>query len=72
MSTETSFLNIEHITINPVQTSLCFGSSSTRFFTQRIVIQLKGGNEHGLTLFLPAGQPALTLGELVTHEQVSA
>jgi hypothetical protein len=72
MSVETTFLNIERITINPVETFQGLGLSRTRFFTQRIVIQLKGGNEHTLTLFLPADQPALAFGELVTHEQVTA
>jgi hypothetical protein len=72
MSIETTFLNIESITINPVQTFLCFESSSIRFFTQRIVIQLKGGSQHSLTLFLPTGQPALAFGDLVTLEQVAA
>ena len=72
MSADTTFLNVERITVNPVQTFLCVGSSSTRFFTQRVVIHSRDGSEHSLTLFLPAGQPALALGELVTLEQVSA
>ncbi|PFH10975.1 hypothetical protein BCF11_3413 [Collimonas sp. PA-H2] len=72
MSVETTFLNVKSITISPVQTFLCFESSSTRFFTQRVMIRFSDGSEHGLTLFLPAGQPALALGELVTHEQVTA
>lgn len=72
MSVETTFLNVKSITIGPVQTFVCFESSRTRFFTQRVVIRSGDGSEHALTFFLPAGQPALALGELVTHEQVTA
>jgi hypothetical protein len=72
MSVETSFLDVERITINPVKTSLCFGSSRSKFSTQRVVIHFKDGGEHALTFFFHAGQKSLALGDLVTNEQVTA
>jgi hypothetical protein len=72
MSVEISFLNIESIIVNPVQTSHCLGLSDAKILTQRLVIRFKDGDEHALTLFLPAGQPALALVDLITSEQVSA
>ncbi|PFH10846.1 hypothetical protein BCF11_3280 [Collimonas sp. PA-H2] len=72
MSTETSFLNVESITISPVQTSLCFGAIDSKFLSQRIVIHFIGGGEHALTFFCPAGQAALTLDDLLKSKQVTA
>jgi hypothetical protein len=72
MSVETSFLDIERIAINPIQTSLCFGSSRSKFSTQRVVIHFKDGGEHALTFFLHAGQKALALGDVIANEQVTA
>ena len=73
MSAETSFLNVERITINPVQTSRCFNASDSIFSTQRLVIHCADGGQHALTFyFFQAGQNALALGEVVTNDKVSA
>jgi hypothetical protein len=72
MSTEVSFLHIASITIGPVETSLCLGASGTRFFSQRIAIDSGDGSQHGVTLFLPVGQPALAFGDVITYPQVAA
>jgi len=72
MSTETSFLNVESITVGPMQTSLCFGSPDSEFLSQRIVIHFIGGGQHALTFFCPAGQSASTFDDLMKSETVTA
>jgi hypothetical protein len=68
MSADTTFLNVERITVNPVETRLHFQSASRLFSVQRLVVHFKDGGEHALTLFLNPGQNALALGDVVTHE----
>lgn len=72
MSADTTFLNVERITVNPVQTCLHFQSASRLFSMQRIVVHFKDGGEHALTFFLHPGQNALALGDVVTNDKVTA
>ena len=72
MSTETSFLNIDHITIGPAQTSLCYQADGSQFTIRRLVVHCKDGIQHGLTFFSEGDQIAAALGELVASAKVFA
>ncbi len=72
MSTETSFLNIDRITIGPVQTSLCYQADGSQFTTRRILVHCKDGSQHGLTFFSQGDQIAAALAELVDSAKVPA
>ncbi|WP_211474652.1 hypothetical protein [Collimonas humicola] len=72
MSTETSFLNIDHITIGQVQTTLCYQAPGSQFTTRRLDIHFKDGSRHGLTFFSQGDQIAAALEKLVADAKVSA
>ena len=71
MSADTTFLNVERITVNPVQTCACFQSADGLFSMQRLVVHFKDGGQHDLLFFLRPGQNALALGDVVTNAQVT-
>jgi hypothetical protein len=72
MSTNAYFDRLKKITVQPVTTRRHADPVIGIFSVQHIVFHFDDGSKHELTLSLDAGVHALALGELVTHEEVSA
>ena len=72
MSAETSFLGIKDVLIKPVQTIRHLNPDNGLFSVQAITIYFDDGSRHDMTFHFKAGQHALAVGDVVTHDEVTA